>query len=94
MRDIAKNSGPQAAREWADKNYPADVRDALSQDLEKLSKHYTDRAQRIYARIDAGIDQTAMLLSVLAGLAVVLAIAGTMMICAQRGAGRSPRSPA
>jgi len=80
LADIAKNSGPQAAHEWADRNYPADVRDALSQDLEKLSKHYTDRAQSIYARIDAGIDQTAVLMSVLAALAVVLAIAGTMMI--------------
>ena len=37
------------------------VRKALSQDLEKLSQHYTDRASRIYTRIDAGIDQTAML---------------------------------
>ncbi len=80
LAGVAKDSGPQAAREWADKNYPSDVRDALSQDLEKLSQHYTDRAQRIYARIDAGIDRTAMLLSVLAGFAVMLATAGTMVI--------------
>jgi len=77
---IANDTGPQAARDWADKNYPADVRDALSQDLEKLGRQYSDRAARIYTRIDQGIDQTAILLSVLAGLAVLLAIAGIMVI--------------
>ena len=43
-------------------------RTALSNDLEKLSQHYTDRARRIYTRIDEGIDRTAVLLTALAAL--------------------------
>ncbi len=80
LASVATESGPQAAREWTDKNYPADVRDALSQDLEKLGRHYSDRAARIYTRIDEGIDRTAMLLSLLAALAVMLATAGALLI--------------
>ena len=77
---IAAESGSQAAREWADKNYPADVRDALSQDLAKLGQHYSDRAARIYTRIDQGIGYAAILLSVLAAFAVMLAAAGAVVI--------------
>jgi methyl-accepting chemotaxis protein len=77
---IANKSGPQAAREWAEKNQSAQVRAALSKDLEKLSQHYTDRARRIYTRIDEGIDQTAALLTALAVFAVMLATAGAMTI--------------
>ncbi len=77
---IANKSGPQAAREWADKNQSAQVRAALSKDLEKLSQHYTDRARRIYTRIDEGIDRTAALLTALAVFAVMLAAAGAATI--------------
>ena len=76
LAPLAKQSGPQAAREWAEKNLPTQVRAELSKDLEKLSQHYSDRASQIYTRIDEGIDRTAMLLSVLACFAVILAIAG------------------
>jgi methyl-accepting chemotaxis protein len=78
--NIAKKSGPQAAREWGDKNQTEQVRAALSKDLEKLSQYYTDHARRIYTRIDEGIDQTAALLTALAVLAVMLATAGAMTI--------------
>ena len=57
---IATESGPQAARIWSDKNHPAQARDALNKDLETLSQHYTDRAQRIYTVLDQGIDNTAI----------------------------------
>ena len=77
---IAKNSGPHDALEWVDKNQTADFRAALSKDLETLSQHYTNRARRIYTSIDEGIDRTAALLTVLAGFAVLLAIAGAMTI--------------
>ena len=77
---VTNDAGPQAARDWAEQNYPSQIRDALSKDLEKLSLLYSVRAVRIYARIDQGIDSTAMWLSVFAALAVILATAGTMVI--------------
>jgi methyl-accepting chemotaxis protein len=77
---IAKESGAQAAREWADKNQPAEIRAALSKDLANLSQHYTDRASQIYRQIDRGIDSTALLLTVLACSAVALALAGIAII--------------
>ncbi len=80
LTSIAEKSGPQAARAWMDKNQTADFRTALSKDLEKLSQHYTDRARRIYTKIDEGIERTAVLLTALAGLAVMLGAAGAMTI--------------
>ncbi len=80
LAKVATDSGPAAARNWADKNYPADVRDALNQDLEKLGKHYSDRAARIYKVIDQGIDRTAILLTLFAAFAVLLASAGVIVI--------------
>ena len=55
LAPIAKQSGPQAAREWPDKNRSAEIRAVLSKDLAALSQHYTDRAGRIYTQIDRGI---------------------------------------
>jgi len=80
LAPIAKQSGTQVAREWADKNQPAEIRAALSKDLATLSQHYTDRANQIYTQIDQGIDHTALLLSVLACSAVALALAGAAII--------------
>lgn len=80
LAPVAKQSGPQAAREWAEKNQPGETRAALTRDLEALSQHYTDLASQIYTQIDEGIDQTALLLSVLAGIAVALALAGAAII--------------
>jgi methyl-accepting chemotaxis protein len=77
---VTNESGPQAARDWVEKNRAFRVRDALSKDLEKLSQHYTERARRIYSRIDEGIDKTAVLLTLLAAFAVLLALAGALMI--------------
>src|SRR5262245_58736582 len=80
LAPIAKQSGAQVAREWADKNQPAEIRAALSKDLAILSQHYTDRASQIYTQIDQGIDSTALLLTVLACSAVALALAGVLII--------------
>jgi len=80
LAPIAKKSGAQAAREWADKNKPEQVRTELSKDLATLSQHYSDTASQIYTRIDEGIDNTALMLSVLACLALALAVAGAAII--------------
>jgi methyl-accepting chemotaxis protein len=77
---IAQESGPQAARDWAEKNFPADTKNDLTQALDALRKHYAARARQTYDKINKGIDNTAMLLTLLAGLAVMLAIAGALMI--------------
>jgi len=77
---IAEESGPQAARGWAEKNFPSDTRNMLTRDLDSLSRQYTTRANRIYLKIDTGIDRTAVTMSVLAGLAIILAILGMLMI--------------
>ncbi|MBI3703977.1 MAG: HAMP domain-containing protein, partial [Rhizobiales bacterium] len=80
LAKLAKERGPQAAREWTEKNYPADVSKTLSQEFEKLNRHYSDGAARIYTRINIGISRAAILLTVLAGLAVLLATAGAFAI--------------
>jgi methyl-accepting chemotaxis protein len=77
---IAEEAGPKAAREWAENNFPSDTRNELTRDLETLRRHYADRARQTYARIETGIDRAAALLSVLAGLAVLLATAGAFVI--------------
>jgi len=71
---------PAAGREWGDNDANRSVRKALNQDLEKLTELYVKRANRVYGAIDTGIDNTAMWLSVLAMLAVILAIAGAVVI--------------
>ena len=80
LAQTAKQSGPQAARDWALEKRPDALREALSKDLEKLSQHYNDHAHRLYTVLDEGIDKTAMLLSLLAGFAVLLAVAGALII--------------
>jgi methyl-accepting chemotaxis protein len=83
---VATEFGPQATRDWVEKNNIFQMRDALSKDLETLGRHYTARAQRIYTNIEQGIDYTAMQLSLLAGFAVMLAVAGVLII--SRGVAR------
>jgi methyl-accepting chemotaxis protein len=77
---ITKESGPSAALRYASQVDAVNVRSALTKDLETLGGHYSQHAQRIYAQIDEGIDVTAMWLSLLAGFAVLLAIAGILII--------------
>ena len=70
VRDRAPSSARKPRGIGSKKTRSSEVRDALSKDLETLSRHYTERAQRIYTRIDEGIDHTAMQLSLLAAFAV------------------------
>ncbi len=71
---------PAAGRVWGDNDANRSVRKALNKDLEQLTKIYAARAGRVYTEIDTGIDKTAMWLSLLAGLAVVLAAVGAWVI--------------
>jgi methyl-accepting chemotaxis protein len=78
--NVAKSQGPEAARAWAKKNDLAQIRGALSHDLEKLAENYSKRASQIYTTIDSRISRTALMMSILSGLAVVLAAFGAWMI--------------
>ena len=71
---------PAAGREWGDNDANRNVRKELNSDLEKLRDLYAKRAMRVYNEIDAGIDNTATWLSVLASFAVVLALVGVLVI--------------
>jgi len=71
---------PAAGREWGDNDANRSVRKALNADLEKLTGLYANRAKRVYSEIDSGIDKTALWLSVLAAIAVMLAAAGAVVI--------------
>jgi len=69
-----------AGREWGDNDANRSVRKALNKDLETLTKLYANRAARVYSEIDAGIDKTAMWVTLLAGFAILLAGAGAAVI--------------
>ena len=71
---------PAAGREWGDNDANRTVRKALNEDLEALGKLYAQRSERIYSRIDQGIDRTAWLVSLIAGIAVLLAILGMVIM--------------
>jgi methyl-accepting chemotaxis protein len=83
---LGTDVSPAAGREWGDNDANRSVRKALNSDLDKLTELYEKRAKRVYGEIDSGIDYTAMLLTVLCGLAVMLATAGVLMI--SRGVAR------
>ncbi len=77
---IAQESGPRAARDWADRNFPSDTGNELTQDLDALRKEYKERARQTYLQIRQGIRQTAIYLSMLAVFAVLLAVVGALII--------------
>jgi methyl-accepting chemotaxis protein len=77
---VTTQDGPQAARAWAMVNDVPEIRDALADDLAKLSDIYTRKAEQIYTSINENIDRTGALMSVFAGLAVLLALAGAVII--------------
>jgi methyl-accepting chemotaxis protein len=77
---IAAADGPQAARAWAMVNDVPEIRDALADDLAKLGEIYALKAQQIYTNINESIDGTAALMSVFGGLAILLALAGAIII--------------
>jgi len=77
---IAHDSGPQAAHDWYEKNQLEPKREALTHAVDRLGQHYTDSARRLYDGIDNGIDHTAIELTLLAAIAVLLAFAGALVI--------------
>jgi methyl-accepting chemotaxis protein len=80
MARVASAQGPAAARQWAGTNSIFDMHGALSKSLEKLRRHYTERVNRMNAELDRNIVHDAMLLSLFAGLAVLLAGTGALII--------------
>jgi methyl-accepting chemotaxis protein len=77
---VAAEQGPAAARDFARTNDRPDIREALSRDLGRLSELYTNRAWRLYTRLDESIDFTATTTSLLTALAMLLALAGGVLI--------------
>jgi methyl-accepting chemotaxis protein len=71
---------PAAGRTWGDNDANRNVRKALNKDLEALGTLFAQRSKDIYAEIDHGIDVTAVLMTLLASLALMLAGAGAMII--------------
>ena len=86
--------GPAAGREWGDNDANRTVRTALNKDLETLGALYSRQARDTYAKIDAGIDFTAWLMSVLGALARPARRGRRADPPARGGRGRSPRSRA
>jgi methyl-accepting chemotaxis protein len=80
LERLASAGELDAERAWVEKNDLEQKSQTLGKTLEALSRHYTERAQRIYTQIDEGISHTAMLLSLLAAFAVMLAVAGVLII--------------
>ena len=76
---VTHDSGPQAAHAYIEKNRFEQKRAALGHTVQMLGQQYSDHARNLYLMIDRGIDRSAMWLSVLAGLAVLLAVAGIIM---------------
>jgi methyl-accepting chemotaxis protein len=72
--------GPEAGREWGDNDANRTVRKALNVDLTKLGELYAERSRRIYAKIERGMAQTAWLVALTAGFAVLLALSGAVII--------------
>ena len=77
---IAAADGPEAARSFAQDNDHPDIRNALTEDLAKLSQIYAAKASQIYTQINESIDFTSMWMSVSAALAVMLAVIGVIII--------------
>ena len=80
---IAIEQGPAGARDYARGHERAEVRQRLSEDLTKIANVYASRAQRIYTRLEDSIDNTALVTSLFAGLAVILGLAGVGISGAQ-----------
>jgi methyl-accepting chemotaxis protein len=71
---------PASGREWGDNDANRTVRTALTNDLDKLGKVYANRSRRIYAQIESAIWSTAVEMSVLGGIALILALFGVLVI--------------
>src|SRR3984957_7275252 len=71
---------PAAGREWGDNEANRTVRTALNNDLEALARIYATRSKLVNAEIDRSTATAVWLLSILSGLAVLLAAFGAIII--------------
>lgn len=71
---------PASGREWGDNDANRTVRTALTNDLDKLGKVYANRSRHIYAQIESSIWSTAVEMSVLGAVALILALFGALVI--------------
>jgi methyl-accepting chemotaxis protein len=71
---------PAAGREWGDNDANRNVRTALNKDIDTLAQLYADRSQKIYADIDRGIDHTALMMTVLGAISLLVAGCGAVVI--------------
>lgn len=71
---------PASGREWGDNDANRTVRTALTNDLDKLGKVYANRSRHIYAQIENAIWSTAVEMSVLGAVALILALFGVLVI--------------
>ena len=72
--------GQAAARELGDNDANRTGRIALNDDLNVVGALYAQQARDTYAKIDAGIDLTAWLMSLLGGLAILLGVFGALVL--------------
>ena len=78
----ANEISPAAGREWGDNDANRAVRSALNKDLDALSKVYAERARQIAA--DTAINnRLSLVLTGLGGMALLLVIAGIIIIAKQ-----------
>jgi methyl-accepting chemotaxis protein len=71
---------PKAGREWGDNDANRNVRKALNKDLDGLTALYSARSNAIYENLDHRIHKTAWKLSLMAVFALMLALAGALLI--------------
>jgi len=75
----ANEISPAAGREWGDNDANRAVRSALNKDLEALSKVYAERAAQISADTEFN-RKLSLVLTSLGGLALLLVVAGVVII--------------
>jgi len=77
---FAKEASAAAARAWAETGENTSLRLGLKQDLARYTQFYTEHAKRIEGRINDSLARTSAIVTLLAVLAVGLAIAGVLLI--------------
>src|ERR1051326_4103951 len=69
-----------AGREWGDNDANRTVRKALNKDIERLGKFYDDELKQLYAELDQEVRRTSVILTPLAGAAIMLVAFGIAII--------------
>jgi len=69
-----------AGREWGDNDANRIVRKALNKDIERLGKFYDDELKQLYSDLNQEVRRTSLILTPLAGAAVMLVAFGIAII--------------